>query len=179
MWPATRCHGKGRPRGTIGPVVWLWVLVIVVLIGALAVLLVGSGDSMAEVYDDRPDRTVPIGRPLHSDDLLDVRFSTAVRGYRMDEVDRVLDRAAAELDARDLEIARLRGQLDGSSGATVVGFPASDTAADTGSDAATDATTDATTSAGTRGATAAATPAATAGDAAMATGSTALTARDA
>jgi DivIVA domain-containing protein len=82
-------------------VVWLWVLVIVVLIGALAVLLVGSGDSMAEVYDDRPDRTVPIGRPLHSDDLLDVRFSTAVRGYRMDEVDALLARVRADLLARE------------------------------------------------------------------------------
>ena len=81
--------------------VWLWVLVIVVLIGALAVLLVGSEDSMAEVYDDRPDLTVPIGRPLHSDDLLDVRFSTAVRGYRMDEVDALLARVRADLLARE------------------------------------------------------------------------------
>ena len=81
--------------------VWLWVLVIVVLIGALAVLLVGSEDSMAEVYDDRPDLTVPIGRPLHSDDLLDVRFSTAVRGYRMDEVDALLARVRADLVARE------------------------------------------------------------------------------
>jgi DivIVA domain-containing protein len=96
-----RCRGVGRPRGTIGPVVWLWVLVIVVLIGALAVLLVGSEDSMAEVYDDRPDVTVPIGRPLHSDDLLDVRFSTAVRGYRMDEVDALLARVRADLLARE------------------------------------------------------------------------------
>ena len=78
--------------------VWLWVLVIVVLIGAVAVLLVGSGDSMAEVYDDRPDRTVPIGRPLRSDDLLDVRFSTAVRGYRMDEVDLSLLRLTDDVD---------------------------------------------------------------------------------
>ena len=90
-----------RPRGTIGPVVWLWVLVVVVLIGAVAVLLAGSEDSMAEVYDDRPDRTVPIGRPLHSDDLLDVRFSTAVRGYRMDEVDAFLARVRADLLARE------------------------------------------------------------------------------
>lgn len=98
---STRYRGTVPPRGTIGRVVWLWVLVIVVLIGAVAVLLVGSGDSMAEVYDDRPDLPVPIGRPLHSDDLLDVRFSTAVRGYRMDEVDALLARVRADLLARE------------------------------------------------------------------------------
>jgi len=30
-----------------------------------------------------------------------VRFSTALRGYRMSEVDALLDRLAAEIDPRD------------------------------------------------------------------------------
>jgi DivIVA domain-containing protein len=40
-----------------------------------------------------------------------VRFPSAIRGYRMDLVDEVLDRAAADLAARDAEIDELRAQL--------------------------------------------------------------------
>jgi DivIVA domain-containing protein len=82
-------------------VIWVWVLLIVVLIGAVAVIGVGRGDAMSEVYDDRPDRTIPSGRALTSDDLREVRFTTAVRGYRMDEVDAFMARLGADLLARE------------------------------------------------------------------------------
>jgi len=82
-------------------VTWVWVVVIVVVIGALSVVLVSRGETMAEVYDDRPDSTIPAGRPLTADDLRHIRFSTAVRGYRMDEVDALLSRLRADLLARD------------------------------------------------------------------------------
>ncbi|MBA2560066.1 MAG: DivIVA domain-containing protein [Propionibacteriales bacterium] len=80
---------------------WLWVVVVVVLIGIVTVVAVGSGDSLAEVYDDRPDRALPAGRPLTADDLADIRFTTAVRGYRMDEVDALVARMRADLLARE------------------------------------------------------------------------------
>ncbi|MBA2446193.1 MAG: DivIVA domain-containing protein [Nocardioidaceae bacterium] len=80
---------------------WVWIVVIVLVIGGLSVVLVGRGESMAEVYDDRPDSTIPTGRPLTADDVRDVRFSTALRGYRMDEVDALLSRLQADLLARD------------------------------------------------------------------------------
>jgi DivIVA domain-containing protein len=80
---------------------WLWVLGIVVVVGAVTVVGVGAGGSLGEVYEDRPDRTVPVGRPLAADDLRDVTFSTAVRGYRMDEVDALLERIRADLLARE------------------------------------------------------------------------------
>ena len=38
---------------------------------------------------------------MPGDDIRRVGFTTAFRGYRMDEVDALLDRLAAELDARD------------------------------------------------------------------------------
>jgi DivIVA domain-containing protein len=89
-------------RGTIGAVLWFWVVVLVAVIGAIAVVAAGRGDSMAEVYDDRRDTTVPTGRPLTADDLRAVRFNTGVRGYRMDEVDALLARLEAEaLDRED------------------------------------------------------------------------------
>lgn len=91
----------GSKRGTIDPVIWVWVVVIVLIAGAVVVVAVGRGGELAPVYDDRPDVTIPSGRPLTSDDLRDVRFTTAVRGYRMDEVDALLARVRADLLARE------------------------------------------------------------------------------
>jgi DivIVA domain-containing protein len=85
---------------------WLWVVGIVLLVGAVTVIAVGSGAELSEVYEDRPDRTIPVGRPLHSDDLRDVTFTTAVRGYRMDEVDALLARIRADLLAREAQAQR-------------------------------------------------------------------------
>jgi DivIVA domain-containing protein len=91
----------GAKRGTIDGVMWVWAVVIVVLSGAVVAVAVGRGGAMSEVYDDRPDAALPSGRPLTSDDLRDVRFSTAVRGYRMDEVDALLARLRADMIGRE------------------------------------------------------------------------------
>jgi len=77
--------------------VYLFAAVIVVLLGVVAVVASGRGGYLADVYDDRPDVRVPADRPLVSSDLRRLRFSTAFRGYRMSEVDALLDRLAAEL----------------------------------------------------------------------------------
>ena len=83
----------------------LWALPLLVL-GGCVVLAAGWGSGMREVYDDRPDVLVPGDRRLGGDDVRAVRFTTAFRGYRMDEVDALLDRLAAELDERDSPAAR-------------------------------------------------------------------------
>jgi DivIVA domain-containing protein len=80
---------------------WLWVVGIVAVVGAVTVVAVGSGAALSEVYDDRPDRTIPVGRPLRAEDLQEVTFTTALRGYRMDEVDALLARVRADLLARE------------------------------------------------------------------------------
>jgi DivIVA domain-containing protein len=77
---------------------WLFAVIIVAVMGGVAVVAAGHGGAMAETYDDRPDARVPADGPLTSADLRQVRFSTAFRGYRMSEVDALLDRLAAELD---------------------------------------------------------------------------------
>ncbi len=41
---------------------------------------------------------MPVDGPLTPQDLRRVRFSTALRGYRMSEVDALLDRLASELE---------------------------------------------------------------------------------
>lgn len=78
---------------------WFFAVLIVLLMGAVAVVAAGFGGSMAEVYDDRPDSRVQAEGPLTGEDLRRVRFTTAFRGYRMSEVDALLERLARELDA--------------------------------------------------------------------------------
>jgi DivIVA domain-containing protein len=90
---------------------WLWVIVLVVIIGAIAVVAARRSDTMVDVYEDRPDATLPTGRALTADDLAAVRFSTAVRGYRMDEVDAFVARLQDDLQARRSGAAP--GELDG------------------------------------------------------------------
>ena len=77
---------------------WLFAVIIVAVMGGVAVVAAGHGGSMAETFDDRPDARVPADGPLTAADLRPVRFSTAFRGYRMSEVDALLDRLAAELE---------------------------------------------------------------------------------
>ena len=77
---------------------WFFAILIVFVMGVVAVVASGRGGSMAEVYDDRPDSRVQADGPLTSQDLRRVRFSTAWRGYRMSEVDALLDRLSAELE---------------------------------------------------------------------------------
>ena len=69
-----------------------------VLIGAIAVVAAGSGGSMSEEYDDRPDVRVQADGPLTAQDLREVRFTTAIRGYRASEVDALLARLIEQLD---------------------------------------------------------------------------------
>jgi DivIVA domain-containing protein len=80
---------------------WFLAVLAVVAMGAAAVVATGRGGSMATVFDDRPDSRVPADRPLVADDLRQVRFSSAFRGYRMSEVDALLDRLVAEAEARE------------------------------------------------------------------------------
>jgi DivIVA domain-containing protein len=80
---------------------WFFAILVVVIMGAVAVVATGRGGSMAEVYDDRPDARVPADAPLTAADLRRVRFTSAFRGYRASEVDALLDRLATELDGRE------------------------------------------------------------------------------
>ena len=76
---------------------WFFAILIVLAMGGVALLAAGKGAPLAVVYDDRPDVTVPADRPLVADDLRRIRFSIALRGYRMSEVDALLDRLASQL----------------------------------------------------------------------------------
>ncbi|HEV7875450.1 MAG TPA: DivIVA domain-containing protein [Nocardioides sp.] len=75
---------------------WFFAVLLVLAMGGVALLAAGKGTPLAEVYDDRPDALVPAEGPLTGADLRRVRFSIALRGYRMSEVDALLDRLATE-----------------------------------------------------------------------------------
>lgn len=87
---------------------WFFAILVVLLLGAVAVVAAGPGGSMADVYDDRPDARVQAEGPLTGEDLRRVRFTTAFRGYRMSEVDTLLARLADELDAAREELEQQR-----------------------------------------------------------------------
>ena len=76
---------------------WFLAILAVLLMGGIAVVAAGRGTPMAEVYGDRPDATVPAEGPLRAEHLRRVRFPLAFRGYRMAEVDALLDRLADQL----------------------------------------------------------------------------------
>ncbi|MFN8189303.1 MAG: DivIVA domain-containing protein [Nocardioidaceae bacterium] len=79
---------------------WLFAVLIVLAMGGVALLAAGRGRPLAEEYGDRPDSLVPVDGPVQGDHLRRIRFSLAFRGYRMSEVDELLDRLARELDER-------------------------------------------------------------------------------
>ncbi|MBJ7357607.1 MAG: DivIVA domain-containing protein [Nocardioides sp.] len=77
---------------------WFFAILLVLVMGAVAVVAAGRGQPMSEAYDDRPDPLLPVGE-IGADDLRRTRFSLALRGYRMSEVDALLDRLARQLEA--------------------------------------------------------------------------------
>lgn len=98
----------------------LLVLVLLAVLGGIAVVAAGRGDSLEQEAPDRAPYGALADGDIERDDVDRLRFSLAFRGYRMDEVDNVLDRLAGELVARDARIAELEGHgradRDGSPG---------------------------------------------------------------
>jgi DivIVA domain-containing protein len=74
-------------------------------------LLLGRGETQPPAEADRSPVELPDDRPVVADDIRALRISVAVRGYRMTEVDWLLDQFAQTLDERDREIASLRERL--------------------------------------------------------------------
>jgi len=84
---------------------WLFAILIVLALGAVAVVASGRGTPMSPAYDDAPDSLVPRDGPVTAEDLRRIRFPLAFRGYRMAEVDALLERLAEEREAADTERA--------------------------------------------------------------------------
>lgn len=85
-------------------------LVVAVVVAAvvflIASLVFGRGEELAALAPDATPTWLPEG-PIIGDDVRAVRFAQVVRGYRMSDVDWVLNRAAAELDSLRSRVAEL------------------------------------------------------------------------
>lgn len=85
----------------------VFVLVAMGVVAGVAVLLARD----RHLLDDDPNPGRPLDWPATgptADDVDRVRFGIAVRGYRMDQVDRVLDDLHQALAERDRVIEELR-----------------------------------------------------------------------
>ena len=91
-----------------------YILALLVVGGVLflaASFAFGRGEEMAPVLPEGTPVELPDDRLARGDDLRALKLSVALRGYRMDEVDWLLDRLSEQVDSRDREIARLRSVL--------------------------------------------------------------------
>jgi len=89
----------------------LLVVLAVLAVGVVAAVLI-SRLPVPGVEDPVTTQSypgLPAGR-VHASQVHSARLDVAVRGYRMDQVDAMLSRLADELEDRDAEIDRLRGQ---------------------------------------------------------------------
>ncbi|MFJ5232607.1 DivIVA domain-containing protein [Kitasatospora sp. NPDC088391] len=102
---------------------WVIVAAMAVVVGGAALVALGGGGTLPEAEHDRLSVRLPEHRPLGRADVDELRLPMALRGYRMDEVDDVLDRLGAELAVRDARIAELeavgavRGAVEAGAGA--------------------------------------------------------------
>lgn len=93
--------------GTV--VLYLGVVALVAaVVFVLASVLFGRGEELAPLPPGATPTRLPADR-VTGDDVRALRFPQAVRGYRVAEVDWVLDRTAAELDALRARVRELEG----------------------------------------------------------------------
>ncbi|MCT9870055.1 DivIVA domain-containing protein [Paenarthrobacter aurescens] len=87
------------------------VFLAIVLIGAALYLGAGivRGRSIGAGLDDPVPNLPPVVLPSEAkpSDVDSLRFALGLRGYRMDQVDQVLDELRDQLRAKDREIERL------------------------------------------------------------------------
>jgi len=96
--PTGNCGVPWHDRG----VPWIELIVIAAVLVGVALMAGGRGDGLAEAPPDRPDQLVETqSGPLTAEQVKAARFGVGFRGYRMDEVDALLDRLAAQLPSAD------------------------------------------------------------------------------
>jgi DivIVA domain-containing protein len=104
-------------HATIGRVTLLFTLLTLAVLGVVAAVATGKiAGGLEEPSTSLAAQGLPEGR-VTPESVEAVRFSPAVRGYRMEEVDAVLDRLGVELARRDRQILQLSHELRVAEGA--------------------------------------------------------------
>jgi DivIVA domain-containing protein len=88
-------------------VILFLVLVVILLIGlAIAAVMGKIGGFMADPTSSQSFGGLPEG-PLSTDNLAQLHFDQALRGYRMNQVDEVIDALSARVRELESEVASL------------------------------------------------------------------------
>lgn len=96
----------------ITALVYLLVMLLVAgVVFLLAALIFGRGEELEPLPPGVSPTRLP-ARDIHGDDVAQVRFQLVLRGYKMSEVDWVMQRLGAELDELRARIAELESQDD-------------------------------------------------------------------
>lgn len=100
---------------------WFLLIAMVAVVAAVTLAVVGGGaqGGLGEAAPDRLYDPLPADRPASRADVEALRLAVCVRGYRMNDVDDVLDRLGAELAERDARIAELESALAGAHAAAM------------------------------------------------------------
>jgi DivIVA domain-containing protein len=90
-------------------------LVVAAIVFGVTVMFGGGDSGLTPVEPDGAAVPLPGDRPLGEEDIVRTRFDTAFRGYRMDQVDQALQRAAYDIGYKgeligvlEAEVAALR-----------------------------------------------------------------------
>ncbi|GAB7049866.1 DivIVA domain-containing protein [Catenuloplanes indicus] len=86
-------------------------LVVAAIIFGVTVLVSGSDPALVPAEPDGRAVPLPGSRPLLEADIADVRFDTALRGYRMAQVDQALRRAAYDIGYKEELIGVLEAEV--------------------------------------------------------------------
>lgn len=89
---------------------WLQVVVAVGIVLATVLVAGGRGDGLSPAEAGRRPAALPEDRALVPADFDALDLGVGFRGYRMDEVDEVIDRVVFELAERDERIAELESR---------------------------------------------------------------------
>jgi DivIVA domain-containing protein len=108
-------HRRVR-RATIVRMGQLLLFVVVALVVAAIVfgvtVMVGGGDTgLTPVEPDGRSVPLPSDRPLGEEDVIQTKFDTALRGYRMSQVDQALQRAAYDIGYKGELIGVLEAEV--------------------------------------------------------------------
>jgi DivIVA domain-containing protein len=90
-------------------------LVVAAIVFGVTVMVSGDDSGLTPVEPDGRALPLPSDRPLGEEDVIRARFDTALRGYRMSQVDQALQRAAYDIGYKgeligvlEAEVAALR-----------------------------------------------------------------------
>ncbi|MCX4474547.1 DivIVA domain-containing protein [Micromonospora sp. NBC_01655] len=86
-------------------------LTVAAVVFGVTVLVTGRDPGLAPVEPDGRAVPLPASRPLRESDVGDVRFDTALRGYRMAQVDQALRRAAYDIGYKSELIGVLEAEV--------------------------------------------------------------------